>query len=148
MSCFVERLTSRSHLWPSCRTTASERSSEIIEFARKHTANVHDGLAEICRIVESLAAKRDERRDRFVDVVRKAMTVRLGRDADEALETLSREGVPRGLAKKATEVAVQHGALTIFAVVDALTRLTQEIRYAGDRVEIDAKAASLLSLAT
>ncbi len=36
---------------------------------------------------------------------------------------------------------------TIFAVVDALTRLTQDIRYAGDRLEADAKAASLLALA-
>jgi len=35
----------------------------------------------------------------------------------------------------------------VFAIVDALTKLTQKMPFAGDRVELDQKAASLLALA-
>jgi histone H3/H4 len=94
-----------------------------------------------------LAAKRDERKDSFVRVLRKAMTTRLGEDADETLAVLGREGVPRELSKKALELAVSHGRLTIFAVVDALTRLSQSVVFVGDRTELDAKIGSLLALA-
>lgn len=119
---------------------------EVVEFSRKHTAGVRDGLAEVRRLIERLVTKRDERRDGFAKVVSRAMQERLGSDSDEALKTLVTEGIPRGLAKKATDLAQQSGRLSIFSVVDALTRLTQETRYAGDRAEADAKAAALLSL--
>ena len=120
---------------------------EVVEFTRKHTANVKDGLNEIRRIIETLVRKRDERRDGFVDVLRKAMTVRLGDEADEVSKVLKREGVPQGLGRKALEIAREQGAFTIFALVDALTRLTQNVTYAGDRTELDQKVASLLALA-
>ena len=57
------------------------------------------------------------------------------------------KGIPRNLAKQATEIARQQGSFTIYALVDALTRLTQQAKFVGDRVEADAKAASLLALA-
>lgn len=120
---------------------------EVVEFTRKHTANVKDGLNEIRRIIEMLVRKRDERRDGFVDVLRKAMTLRLGDEADEVSKVLKREGVPQGLGRKALEIAREQGAFTIFAMVDALTRLTQNVTYAGERTELDQKVASLLSLA-
>jgi hypothetical protein len=120
---------------------------EVAEFSRKHTANVREGLTEITRIVQTLVAKRDERRDGFVDVMRKAMSERLGKDAEEVGQVLAREGIPRGLAKKALEIAQQQGAFTIFAIVDALTRLTQQVTLAGDRAELDAKVGGLLALA-
>ena len=120
---------------------------EVVEFTRKHTAKVGDGLSEIRRLIERLVARRDERRDSFVKVVSNAMRQQLGSDADEVIKTLGSEGIPRGLAAKATELARQAGRFTIFSLVDALTRLTQEVRYAGDRAEVDAKAASLLALA-
>jgi hypothetical protein len=120
---------------------------DVVDFKRKHTANVREGLPEIRRIIASLVEKRDARRDGFVDVLKKAMVTRLGDEADEVAKVLKREGVPQGLAKKALELARQQGAFTIFAVVDALTRLTQELIYAGDRTELDQKVASLLSLA-
>lgn len=120
---------------------------EVIDFSRKHTANVGDGLLEIRRLIERLAQRRDERRDGFFRVISKAMRETLGSDADEVIKSLSSEGIPRGLATKATELARQSGRFSIFSVVDALTRLAQEVRYAGDRVEIDAKAATLLALA-
>lgn len=120
---------------------------EVVEFTRKHTAKVGDGLSEIRRLIERLVAKRDERRDGFVKVVSTAMKQSLGSDADDALKTLASEGIPRGLAAKATQLAQESGRFSIFSLVDALTRLAQEVRYAGDRVEIDAKAATLLALA-
>ncbi|QDT01482.1 hypothetical protein [Adhaeretor mobilis] len=120
---------------------------EVVEFTCKHTAKVGDGLTEIRRLIERLVAKRDERRDGFVRVVSNAMRQQLRSEADEVVKNLTREGIPRGLAAKATQFARESGRFSIFSLVDALTRLAQEVRYAGDRVEIDAKAASLLALA-
>lgn len=121
---------------------------EVVEFSRKHTGNVHDSLREIRRIVEGLVAKRDERRDGFFAVVRKAMQTTLGQDADEALKVMSQAGITRQLAAKALEMARQKSRLTIFAVVDALTRISGELKYAGDRSEVDARAGRLLQLVT
>ena len=120
---------------------------EVVDFTRKHTANVHEGLGEIRRIIEALVERRDERRDGFVRVLTKAMQESLGADAESVAKELARNGIPRNLACDAIEIARQQGAFTIFALVDALTRLTQKAKYAGDRVAADAKAASLLALA-
>jgi histone H3/H4 len=120
---------------------------EVIEFTRKHTTNVHDSLGEIRRIIENLVAKRDARRDGFVEVIRKAATTKFGDNADEVLKNLATHGISRQLAKQALELAQQQGRFTIFALVDALTRLTGKIDYAGDRTEADQKVASLLALA-
>ena len=122
-------------------------ATEVIEFTRKHTANVHEGLSEIRRILESLVSKRNERRDGFVQVLSKAMEQRLGADSDDVIKELLKNGIPRHLAKDATEIARQQGRFTIFSLVDALTRLTQKAKYVGDRTEADAKVASLLALA-
>jgi len=120
---------------------------EVIEFTRKHTANVREGLGEIRCIIERLISKRDERRDGFVEVVRKAMREKLGQDADEVAKRLGQEGIPRTLIKDAMEIAQQQGAFTIFALVDALTQLSQKVQLAGSRLELDAKIGQLLSLA-
>ena len=120
---------------------------EVVEFTRKHTASVREGLGEVRRIIETLVARRDARRDGFVRVLAQAMQQKLGSDAEEVAKQLDQNGIPRTLGRQAIEMAQQQGALTIFALVDALTRLTQQTHYAGDRVEADAKVASLLALA-
>jgi hypothetical protein len=120
---------------------------EVVEFTRKHTANVREGLGEIRNIIERLISKRDERRDGFVEVVRKAMREKLGQDADEVAKRLGQEGIPRTLIKDAMEIAQQQGGFTIFALVDALTQLSQKVQLAGNRLELDAKIGQLLSLA-
>ena len=130
-----------------CRNHIIWDATEVVEFTRKHTANVRDGLGEIRRLIETLVARRDERRDGFVKVVRKAMTERLGDDAEAVMKILAKEGIPRHLANQALEIAKEQGAFTIFALVDALTRLTQTFVYAGDRMEADAKVSALLALA-
>lgn len=120
---------------------------EVVEFTRKHTANVHECLGDIRRIVEALVAKRDERKDGFARVIKKAMQTKLGNDADEVMEALSKQGVAKVLARRALESAREQGRFTIFALVDALTRLAGEEKNAGDRVGFDQKAAKLLALA-
>ncbi|MFK7735520.1 MAG: hypothetical protein AB8B50_05820 [Pirellulaceae bacterium] len=49
--------------------------------------------------------------------------------------------------KKAMELASEQGGFTVFALVDALTRLSQTVNVAGDRAALDTKIGSLLSLA-
>jgi histone H3/H4 len=121
-------------------------ATEVVEFTRKHTGKVGEALGDIRRIVEELVAKRDARRDGFVEVIRKAMKEKMGDDAEEALELLTKQGIGKGLAKRALELAEQAGRFTLFSVVDALTRLAQETEFAGERAAADQKAAKLLSL--
>ncbi len=120
---------------------------EVVEFKRKHTANVHECLNEIRRMVEALVEKRDQRKDGFVATIRKAMETRLGTSADEVLKVLGQYDITRTLAKKAVEIAREKGAFTVFAVVDALTRLSAKFAHAGERAEADERAGRLLALA-
>lgn len=120
---------------------------EVVDFSRKHTANVHEALDEIRRLIESLTRRRDERKDRFAQVIAKAMTTKLGDDAKQAGKALVKHGISGRLAKQALEIAEKKGRLTIFALVDALTQLAGKVQNAGDRVLADGKAASLLALA-
>lgn len=122
-------------------------ATEVVDFSRKHTANVRDGLDEIRTILERLVARRDERRDSFAAVMKKAMSEKLGSDEEDVTKVLSAEKIPRGLIKDAMEIARQQGGFTIFALVDALTKLSQKVNYVGDRTELDAKVGQLLALA-
>ena len=120
---------------------------EVVEFSRKHTANVHEALSEIRRAIEALVRKRDERRDGFVKAVQHAMETTLGSDAEEVQKVLSQNGVARSLAKEAIAIAQEKGRFTIFAMVDALTRIAGKMVNAGERLAVDQKAAQLLALA-
>jgi hypothetical protein len=121
---------------------------DVAEASWKHTAQVGDSLNQIRRMLDALVQRRDERKDAFAATIMKAMTETAGADADEALKLLSAENVPAQLGKKAVElVRARGGRFTIFALVDALTSLTREIPYAGDRAATDAKVSGLLRLA-
>jgi histone H3/H4 len=120
---------------------------EVVEFSRKHTANVHDGLVEVRRIIQSLALKRDQRRDAFAKAIRRAMDTTIGEDADEVRAALSKVGISRTLGSQAIEIARQQGRFTVFSMVDALTRLSRQIVNAGDRTIVDQQAGKLLTLA-
>ena len=120
---------------------------EVVEFSRKHTANVHDALREVRRIIEKLVTRRDERRDGFARVMAKAMQTSLGYEVEEVTNLLMNKGINRSLAKLATEIAREQGRFTVFSLVDALTRLTGQMAWIGDRTETDQKVASLLAMA-
>jgi hypothetical protein len=121
-------------------------TTDVREYTRKHTTNVHYGLMEIRAMIETLVAKRDARKDAFVEVVRKAMLVKFGDDAEETFKELCKNGISRNVAKEAVTLAQEKGRFSIWSVVDALTRLSQKSQYAGDRAEADRKAAELLTL--
>jgi hypothetical protein len=120
---------------------------EVVDFSRKHTANVHEALVEIRRAIEALVQKRDQRRDGFAKAVQRAMETTLGADVEEVQKALGQKGIPRTLAKEAVEIARAKGRFTVFAMVDALTRIAGKIVNAGERVQVDQKAAGLLTLA-
>lgn len=130
-----------------CRNHIVWDAVEVIDFSRKHTANVGEAVAEIRRLIARLVDRRDERRDRFASVIAKAMKTPLGGEDDEVMKLLSKHGVTRMLAKEAINSARQSGRLTIFSIVDALTRLSGAIVNAGDRTDADESASSLLALA-
>jgi len=120
---------------------------EVVEFTRKHTGNVSECLSEIRRIIETLIAKRDERKDGFAKAIQKAMQQRVATDSGEATKFLAQHGIARNLVKKAVAVIGESGKpFTIWTLVDALTHLTGEIRNAGDRTDADEKVAQLLAL--
>ena len=108
---------------------------------------MHDALRDVRIAIENLVTKRDERRDGFVRVMKKAMTETLGSDAEEVEIVLQQKGIQRQLAKDAVQIAREQGRFTIFALVDALTRITQKRVNAGERLESDQQAAGLLALA-
>lgn len=122
-------------------------ATEVVEFTRKHTANVADGLNEIRSIIERLVAQREARRDSFVKVIKSAVQTRLGEDSEEITKILKDGKIPGSIINAALEIAQERGAFTIFALVDALTRVSQQVRFAGDRTELDGKIGQLLSLA-
>ena len=120
---------------------------EVVQFRRKHTANVRESFGEIRHIIQDLVAKRDRRRDGFAQVIKQAMQTSLGDDADEVSAALANSGIARSLVREAIELVEPQGRLTVFAVVDALTRLNGRIVNAGDRTELDQQAGRLLTLA-
>ncbi len=120
---------------------------QVVEFTRKHTANVQDGLLEIRRHIEALVARRDARRDQFATVLKKAMHTRLGSDAEDVTKELTRRNIPQHYIREALAIARTQGGFTIFALVDALTRLTQRVSFAADRADMDGRVAQLLALA-
>lgn len=120
---------------------------EVVEFSRKHTTNVREALDEIRRHIERLVARRDERRDRFSSVIEKAMREPFGEDAESVVKLLGEHGISAKLAKEALPNAMRTGRATVFSLVDALTRFSGSINFAGDRAELDAKISQLLALA-
>lgn len=120
---------------------------DVVEVARKHTGRVRESLGAIREVIETLVAKRDERKDGFASVIAKAMATRYGQDADEVATLLAKAGFTKALAQQATKVAETRGAFTVWSVVDALTQLARELSFAGSRADADQKASALLALA-
>jgi len=128
-----------------CRNHIVWDAVDVVEASRKHTARVRDFLDVTRQTVAQLVEKRDARRDGFARVLERAMREKLGEDAEAVMTQLQKHGIPKDLGKTAIEMA-RGSNFTIFSLVDALTQLTQKVKYAGDRVELDAKVATLLSL--
>jgi hypothetical protein len=63
-------------------------ATEITEYTRRHTGMVDTAFGEIRRIIETLVAKRDARKDAFATVIANAMNTRCGLDAQEVQKQL------------------------------------------------------------
>jgi hypothetical protein len=121
-------------------------ATEVTEITRRHTGRVRDTLAQIRQAIEQLAHKRDQRKDRFAKVVAQAMNTGYADNPQEAQELLSGAKFTRSLATRAVEIARQSGRLTVWAMVNALTQLSRESQFAGNRAELDQRASALLDL--
>lgn len=121
---------------------------DVAEFNRKHTANVHESLVEMRRMIERLVETRDARRDGFAKLIKKAAETKLGANVDEVLKVLDGYDIARKLAKEAIKLAQQRGRFTILNVVDGLTRLSGDRAHAAERTDLDEKAGRLLALAS
>ena len=109
-------------------------ATEVVEFTRKHTASIHDSLAEMRRIVEQLVAKRDERRDGFVKVIAKAMHERLGNDAEEVMKVLLQHGINRVTGpSRPCEIAPGAGWFHHLRTGGRSDGMAGELKFAGER---------------
>jgi hypothetical protein len=82
-----------------------------------------------------------------VNAIQKAMKAKLGTDEEEVLKVLLKNGLPKNVAAEAMKIAREKGKFTIFSIVDALTRMAGRIQNAGERTDLDMKAARFLDLA-
>ena len=119
----------------------------MFELKRKHAGNVQGALDEIRDAIDALVKKRDERRDSFAGAIKTAMQTRFGADADEVVGELRSRGIGQRLADEAVQLVPAWSEYSLFAIVDALTRIAGRSENAGDRLIIDQQAASLLSMA-
>ena len=111
--------------------------------SEKHYLMVSVGFVEVLPESVSVLAQVAERAE---DLDRERAEAGMTR-AEEVMSALTQKGIPRALAQKALEIATEQGRFTIFALVDALTRLAGESAFAGERTESDRQAAKLLELA-
>lgn len=118
---------------------------DVHEFSRKHTSGVRDAIGEIERMITSLVDVRTQRQEQFAERIRVAKRNRLGDSLEDVTKRLRQQNIPMGMIKNAAKlVGDNHSA---FAWVDALTRASGKIEFAGARAAVDQKIGSLLSLA-
>jgi hypothetical protein len=120
---------------------------EVVELKRRHIGNVQEALDDVRLATAQLVQKRDERRDSFASGIRQAMATPFGEDAEEVHKLLAKHGVSSRLAEQVVGLTGEQTPYTVFGIVDALTRIAGRYANAGDRLIVDQKAASLLSLA-
>lgn len=121
---------------------------EVTSFTRKHTANVHKALPEMAGMLDHLVKSRDQRRDAFAERMKAAQSIVVGDDAESAMKALGGKGIPQTILRDAINIIAEKGSrFSVFALVDALTRISRRIPHAGDRAETDSKIGRLLTLA-
>jgi hypothetical protein len=115
-------------------------------FVRRHAGEVRQGLDQMRRVLEALLRRREDRRDAFIRLLRKANRLRLGSRAAEACARVRGAAIPARQACAAVEMAQQRGRLSVLAIVKALSRLSQCQAFIANRTALDARTAKLLAL--
>ena len=118
---------------------------DVNEFTRKHTSSVREGLGEIKRMIESLVDVKTQRQEKFAAKIKQSQKDNLGSDIEDVTKLLRKQGIPMAMIKNAANVVGKNH--TAFAWVDALTRASGCIEFAGARSTLDQKIGSLLTLA-
>ena len=106
---------------------------------------MREAIGEVERMITSLVSVKTQRQEQFAAKIRESKRKQLGRDVEEVTKLLRQQGIPMGMIKNAAKV-VRNDHST-FAWVDALTRSSGLIKFAGARASIDQKIGGLLSLA-
>ena len=119
--------------------------ADVNEFSRKHTSSVREAIGEIDRMITSLVSVKTQRQEQFAAKIHDAKRQWLGRDVEEVTKRLRQQGIPLGMIKNAAKVVGNNHSK--FAWVDALTRSSGLIEFAGARASMDQKIGGLLSLA-
>lgn len=120
---------------------------EVIELKRRHIGDMREALNDVRMAVDQLVKKRDERRDSFAKGIGQAMQTPFGQDAEEVRKLLTTHGISFRMAEQVVQTAEQQSSFSVFGIVDAMTRIAGSYENAGDRLLLDQKAATLLSLA-
>jgi hypothetical protein len=121
-------------------------ATEVREITHRHVGRVRDSLNDIRRAIEQLVGKRDQRKDRFAKTISRAKETIYGSDMEESQQLLIDAKFTKSLAAKAVDIAFKSGRLTVWAMVNAITQLSRESQFVGNRTELDQKASSLLDL--
>ena len=106
---------------------------------------MHEAIGEIERMITSLVCIKTQRQEQFATKIRDAKRKQLGSDAEEVTKLLRQQGIPMGMIKNAAKVVGNNHSA--FAWVDALTRSSGLIEFAGARASMDQKIGGILSLA-
>ena len=97
-------------------------------------------------MIESLVEVKVERQSRFAEMIQRAKKATIGSDFEEASKILRSHSLPMGMINNAKKVVGNNNS--VFAWVDALTRASGRIEFAGNRSALDSKIGKLLALAS
>ena len=123
-------------------------ATEVTEITRKHTGRVRDALSANPPSHRAVDAKSRRSQGPFCQNNRQGHGETCGQDPQEAQKLLVDAKCTRSLATRAVQIAQKAGPLTIWSMVNALTQLSRESKFAGSRTEIDQRASALLDLVT
>jgi len=121
-------------------------ATEVQQVVRRHVGNSQRILSDISYMVEDLIRISDLRKDAFVTKMRAAENTDLGYK-EEVLTLLQKQGYSKKASEMVTDLIEEtSNRFSAFSVVDAMTRLSQNSKFAGSRADLDRKASAILAL--
>lgn len=122
-------------------------AQDVLDYSIRHTLKIETSLGEVQATIDHIVRKRDRLKDSFTEVLKRAAAKVLSDEAEDVLKAVGRT-VPKHLVEEACDLCHREGRrFSVWALVEALTRLNREVVYAGQRNDRDRMAASLFTLA-
>jgi hypothetical protein len=121
---------------------------DVVEFSRKHTANVHEALAEVRQLIERLVTKREPTSATAScrSSTRCEHSIRRG-PRTRPVKVLGRHGIPRKSGHQRPGTGSQVRSVVHLSVVPPLTEMVSRYRGRRDRTTLGHQDSLLLSLA-